>query len=65
MAKKKNHTNMNQNRKAHRNGIKKVPRNLPINDRILNPKFLKNEYFAKKYNNIGRQAFEEKLKIEK
>lgn len=60
MAKKKNHTNHNQNRKNHRNGIKKV-RWRPIEStRGVNQKVLRNNVFAKKYNEIGRVAYEEK-----
>lgn len=48
MAKSKNHTNHNQNKKAHRNGIKR-----PIVGRYpslkgVDPKFLRNQRYAKK-----------------
>ena len=59
MAKKKNHTNHNQNRKNHKNGIKQV-RWKPIEStRGMNQKTLKNMEYAKKYNCIGRVKFEE------
>ncbi|KAJ8730217.1 hypothetical protein PYW07_017255 [Mythimna separata] len=50
MAKSKNHTNHNQNRKAHRNGIKK-PRNQRHESTLgMDPKFLRNQRFCKKGN---------------
>lgn len=60
MAKRKNHTNHNQNRKDHRNGIKKVPKREGRCTRGINPKLLKNMFYAKKYNGIGRAAYEAK-----
>ena len=42
MAKSKNHTNHNQNRKAHRNGIKKPKRERYISLKGVDPKFLRN-----------------------
>ncbi|CAL8072472.1 unnamed protein product [Orchesella dallaii] len=48
MAKSKNHTNHNQNRKAHRNGIKKPKPTLST--RGVDPKFLKNLKFCRKHN---------------
>ncbi|XP_952626.1 ribosomal protein l29, putative [Theileria annulata] len=49
MAKSKNHTNHNQSKKAHRNGIKryKFPRKLPTKG--MCPKFLRNQKFCKKH----------------
>ncbi|KAK9761831.1 60S ribosomal protein L29 [Basidiobolus ranarum] len=52
MAKSKNHTNHNQNRKAHRNGIKKPRAQRHPSLRGVDPKFLRNQRFAKK----GTQA---------
>ncbi|TPX62506.1 hypothetical protein SpCBS45565_g06991 [Spizellomyces sp. 'palustris'] len=43
-----NHTNHNQNRKAHRNGIKKPKANRHPSLRGVDPKFLRNQRFAKK-----------------
>lgn len=60
MAKKKNHTNHNQNKKNHRNGIKKVLWKPIESKRGVNQKLLQNMIYAKKYNNIGRAAYEEK-----
>jgi len=48
MAKSKNHTNHNQNRKAHRNGIRKPKPTLST--RGVDPKFLKNLKFCRKHN---------------
>ena len=42
MAKSKNHTNHNQNKKAHRNGIKKPKRQRYASLMGVNPKFLRN-----------------------
>ncbi|XP_065168749.1 uncharacterized protein RpL29 [Atheta coriaria] len=50
MAKSKNHTAHNQNRKDHRNGIKKPK--IPRHEATLgmDAKFLKNQKFSKKHN---------------
>ena len=48
MAKSKNHTAHNQNKKAHRNGIKKPQRQRYISMLGVNPKFLRNARRAKK-----------------
>ncbi|XP_059615076.1 large ribosomal subunit protein eL29 [Phlebotomus argentipes] len=53
MAKSKNHTNHNQNRKAHRNGIKRPTRKLHESTLGMCAKFLRNQRFAKK-GNISR-----------
>merc|ERR1711988_583321 len=50
MAKAKNHTNNNQNSKAHRNGIKRPLRQKAIAVKGMCPKFLRNQRFAKKNN---------------
>ncbi|KAK3932550.1 60S ribosomal protein L29 [Frankliniella fusca] len=50
MAKSKNHTNHNQNRKAHRNGIKKPKNNRHESTLGVDAKFLRNQRFAKKHN---------------
>ncbi|WFD33641.1 60S ribosomal protein L29 [Malassezia cuniculi] len=47
VAKSKNHTNHNQNSKAHRNGIKKPKTNRYPNLRGVDPKFLRNQRYAK------------------
>jgi len=51
MAKSKNHTNHNQNYKAHRNGIKKPKSHKYRSLKGMDPKFLRNQKFAKKNNN--------------
>jgi len=48
MAKSKNHTNHNQNKKAHKNGIKKPLRTKYSTLRGVDQKFLRNQRFAKK-----------------
>jgi len=48
MAKSKNHTAHNQNRKAHRNGILKPMRQYYSSTKGMDPKFLRNQRFAKK-----------------
>ncbi|CAJ0759047.1 13941_t:CDS:2 [Entrophospora sp. SA101] len=50
MAKSKNHTNHNQNRKAHRNGIKKPKTYRYPSLKGVDPKFISNQRFAKKGN---------------
>ncbi|KAF7996638.1 hypothetical protein HCN44_002284 [Aphidius gifuensis] len=50
MAKSKNHTNHNQSRKAHRNGIKKPTRFRHESTLGMDLKFLRNQRFAKKHN---------------
>ena len=53
MAKSKNHTNHNQNKKAHRNGIKRPITHRYPSLRGVDPKFLKNMKFARKSNKSG------------
>ncbi|EFO98684.1 hypothetical protein CRE_15791 [Caenorhabditis remanei] len=50
MAKSKNHTNHNQNKKAHRNGIKKPKKHVFLSMSGVDAKFLKNLRFARKNN---------------
>nr|ABR87314.1 large subunit ribosomal protein 29 [Pristionchus sp. 15 RS5229] len=50
MAKSKNHTSHNQNRKDHRNGIHKPTKQRYLSMKGVDPKFLKNLRFAKKHN---------------
>lgn len=49
MAKSKNHTNHNQNRKAHRNGIQKPKRQRYASLKGVDPKFLRNRRRAIKH----------------
>ncbi|XP_055627193.1 60S ribosomal protein L29 [Toxorhynchites rutilus septentrionalis] len=58
MAKSKNHTNHNQNQKAHKNGIKKPKRQRNESTRGMCQKFLHNLRFSKK----GNLSREESLK---
>ncbi|KAL3634647.1 Large ribosomal subunit protein eL29z [Castilleja foliolosa] len=51
MAKSKNHTAHNQSAKAHRNGIKKPKRNRNASTKGMDPKFLRNQRYARKHNN--------------
>ncbi|KAN0097718.1 Ribosomal L29e protein family domain containing protein [Tylopilus felleus] len=46
MAKSKNHTNHNQTRKAHRNGIKRPTTNRTRSMKGVDPKFRKNALYA-------------------
>ncbi|CAO0792219.1 unnamed protein product [Mucor circinelloides] len=48
MAKSKNHTNHNQIKKAHRNGLKKPVAHKYGSQKGLDAKFLRNQRFAKK-----------------
>ncbi|KAI6647303.1 Arylacetamide deacetylase-like isoform X2 [Oopsacas minuta] len=56
MAKSKNHTNHNQNRKAHRNGIKRPKTYRYPSLRGVDPKLLRNLKFARKYNKKGKKT---------
>ncbi|KAH7685559.1 Ribosomal protein L29e protein [Dioscorea alata] len=49
MAKSKNHTAHNQSYKAHKNGIKKPRRH--TSTKGMDPKFLRNQRYARKHNN--------------
>ncbi|KAG1723849.1 ribosomal L29e protein family-domain-containing protein [Suillus paluster] len=46
MAKSKNHTNHNQNSKAHRNGIRRPQTNRSRSMKGVDPKFRKNALYA-------------------
>lgn len=47
MAKRKNHSNKNQNRKHHRNSIKRPPKHKLIDTPGVNDKLLKNLYYSR------------------
>ncbi|EFI27663.1 hypothetical protein CC1G_14588 [Coprinopsis cinerea okayama7 len=47
MAKSKNHTNHNQTRKAHRNGIKRPKSHRTPSMKGVDPKFRRNARFAR------------------
>ncbi|EJW03696.1 hypothetical protein EDEG_00184 [Edhazardia aedis USNM 41457] len=53
MAKKKNHTNHNQNKKHHRNGIKRVKFSKKPDFTGVNPKIIKNNYYAVLHQKTG------------
>ncbi|KAI9387251.1 hypothetical protein POPTR_010G142001v4 [Populus trichocarpa] len=50
MAKSKNHTAHNQSHKAHQNGIKKPKRHRHTSTKGMDPKFLRNQRYARKHN---------------
>lgn len=56
MAKSKNHTAHNQSYKAHRNGIKKPRKHKYISRKGMDPKFLRNQRYAKKHNKAADTA---------
>lgn len=53
MAKKKNHTNHNQNRKNHRNGIKRVKFSKKPEFTGVNKRVLQNNIYSVMYQKIG------------
>ncbi|CAH0388642.1 unnamed protein product [Bemisia tabaci] len=66
MAKSKNHTNKNQNRKDHRNGIKKAKKHRYISTRGVDHKFLRNLKYSKKGNlSPAKQYARMKSRLEK
>ncbi|KAK4478331.1 hypothetical protein RD792_017621 [Penstemon davidsonii] len=56
MAKSKNHTAHNQSHKAHRNGIKKPKRHRNISTKGMDPKFLRNQRYARKHNSKSAET---------
>ena len=62
MAKSKNHTNHNQTKKQHRNGIRRPTSQRYPSLKGVDPKFLKNMRFAKKHNKKhgGQAAVQQK-----
>lgn len=65
MAKSKNHTNHNQNYKAHRNGIRKVKNVLYINRKGQNQKLLRNTRYARKFDPTIKKSKNLTRRIEK
>jgi len=68
MAKSKNHTNHNQGHKNHRNGIKKPRTHHHRSLGGVDPKFLRNQRFAKKHNvrpKVEKKAVTQQPKKEK
>ncbi|CAK0743425.1 60S ribosomal protein L29-1 [Coccomyxa viridis] len=56
MAKSKNHTAHNQTYKQHKNGIKKQKKFRYSSRKGMDPKFLRNQRYAKKHNKgVGQQ----------
>ncbi|BBM99756.1 large subunit ribosomal protein L29e [Marchantia polymorpha subsp. ruderalis] len=53
MAKSKNHTAHNQSYKAHKNGIKKPKKQKYASRKGMDPKFLRNQRYAKKHNKVA------------
>jgi large subunit ribosomal protein L29e len=49
----------NTTRKAHANGIKKAKRSRYVSTKGMDPKFLRNQKFAKKYNGSKRSHGED------
>eukprot|EP00281_Chroomonas_sp_CCMP1168_P018560 CAMPEP_0206234654 /NCGR_PEP_ID=MMETSP0047_2-20121206/12708_1 /ASSEMBLY_ACC=CAM_ASM_000192 /TAXON_ID=195065 /ORGANISM="Chroomonas mesostigmatica_cf, Strain CCMP1168" /LENGTH=72 /DNA_ID=CAMNT_0053658759 /DNA_START=269 /DNA_END=487 /DNA_ORIENTATION=+ len=62
MAKSKNHTAHNQNFKAHRNGIKKAKVGNKVSTKGMDPKFLRNQKFAKKNSKAGQSHTAQRVK---
>ncbi|KAF8413426.1 hypothetical protein HHK36_001409 [Tetracentron sinense] len=65
MAKSKNHTAHNQSYKAHKNGIKKPKKHRHTSTKGMDPKFLRNQRYARKHNTKNlhpeqRYIFEDK-----
>jgi len=52
MVKQKNHTARNKTVREHANGIRKVPNFRYKSLKGMDPKFLRNQRFAKKWNNV-------------
>ncbi|XP_075152700.1 large ribosomal subunit protein eL29-like [Haematobia irritans] len=61
MAKPKNHTNHNQNRKAHGNGIKRPMRKRHESTMGMDVKFLTNQRFARR-NKLSRAEADQRYK---
>ncbi|CAM9284064.1 unnamed protein product [Scytosiphon promiscuus] len=59
MVKQKHHTGRNATFKDHANGIKKAPNHKYKSMKGMDPKFLRNQKFAKKYNGTKRVKEEE------
>eukprot|EP00043_Microstomoeca_roanoka_P020681 m.253695 g.253695 ORF g.253695 m.253695 type:complete len:59 (+) comp17276_c0_seq1:88-264(+) len=58
MAKSKNHTAHNQNKKAHKNGLKKPKLRKVKSLKGRDPKFLRNMRWAKKGNKSAQEQSE-------
>ncbi|ELR23971.1 ribosomal L29e protein family [Acanthamoeba castellanii str. Neff] len=62
MAKSKNHTAHNQGHKNHRNGIKRAPNQRHVSTKGMDPKFLRNQRFAKKHNKKAVKVLQKQQK---
>ena len=56
MVKQKNHTARNQTYKAHRNGIKRPKTQRFRSTKGMDPKFVRNQRWAKRNNRKGQKA---------
>ena len=56
MVKQKNHTARNQTYKAHRNGIKRPKKQRFRSTKGQDPKFVRNQRWAKRNNRKGQKA---------
>ena len=64
MAKSKNHTNHNQSRKNHKNGIKPLARNKYSSMKGVNPRLLRNQRRARKFDPSIKKSVNLSKKIE-
>ena len=65
MVKSKNHTNHNQNKKNHKNGIKRIARNRYSSQKGLNQILRKNNRRARKFDPTIKKEINLELKIER
>ncbi|RLN52655.1 hypothetical protein BBJ29_009331 [Phytophthora kernoviae] len=63
MVKQKNHTARNNTVKAHRNGIRKPKVHRFTSTRGLDPKFLRNQHWAKKFDKKHRNRKNKDSKV--
>ncbi|CAF1021174.1 unnamed protein product, partial [Didymodactylos carnosus] len=63
MAKSKNHTNHNQNRKDHRNGIKRPQSQRFPSLKGVDPKYIRNLKFTKKHNRVARKKVLKQFRV--
>ncbi|GAB1606630.1 60S ribosomal protein L29-1-like [Argonauta hians] len=65
MAKSKNHTNHNQNSKAHRNGIYRPKRYRCPSMNGVDRKYLRNLRFARKHNVVAPKEERSKMHVQR
>ncbi|UJR30264.1 hypothetical protein I4U23_017802 [Adineta vaga] len=63
MAKSKNHTNHNQNKKDHRNGIKRPQSQRFPSLKGVDPKYVRNLKFTKHHNHVARKNLRKALRV--